>query len=315
MAKNKIQFQTGMSLSRFMEQYGTENKCKNILFKLRWPQGFECPTCGNKTYCEISDRKVFQCNRCHHQTSLIAGTIFQSTRLPLTKWFLAMFLITQSKNGISSLELRRHIGTSYNAAWRLKHKIMQVMLERDSKKPLSGRIEIDDSYLGAKKVSGKRGREAGCKTPFVAAVETSEDQRPYRIRLSKVNSFSKKEIEDWSQHYLEPSCNVVSDGLACFNAVISAGCSHEPYVAGGGRQAVENPAFKWVNTIFGNVKNSLKGTYHAFSKKHVPRYLAEFQYRFDRRYDLASMVPRFAYAAVRTPPMPMKLLKLAERRW
>lgn len=315
MAKNKIQFQKGMSLHSFMEQYGTENECKNKLFELRWPNGFECPLCGNKTYCEISDRKVFQCNRCHHQASLTAGTIFHSTHLPLTKWFLAMFLITQSKNGISALELSRQIGVSYNAAWRVKHKIMQVMLERDSIKPISGRIEIDDSYLGAKRVSGKRGRGAGGKTPFIAAVETTSDKKPLRIKLSRIKSFSNKEIKQWSQHHLESGCKVVSDGYACFNAVVNAGCSHEPYVVGGGKQAVEHPAFKWVNTVLGNVKNSLKGTYHAFSKKHIPRYLAEFQYRFDRRVDLASMIPRLAYVAVRTPPMPMKLLKLAEKGW
>lgn len=124
MAKNRIQFQKGMSFDNFIQQYGTENKCRDQLFKLRWPSGFECPCCGNKTYCEIHKRKVFQCNRCHHQASVTAGTIFHSTNLPLTKWFLAMFLITQSKNGISILELCRQIGVSYNAAWRVKHKIM-----------------------------------------------------------------------------------------------------------------------------------------------------------------------------------------------
>lgn len=315
MAKNKVQFQKGMSFDNLIEQYGTENKCRDQLFKLRWPSGFECPFCGNKTYCEIHARKVFQCNRCHHQASVTAGTIFHSTHMPLTKWFLAMFLITQSKNGISVLELCRQIGVSYNAAWRVKHKIMQVMLERDSSKPISGRIEIDDSYLGAKRVSGKRGRGAGRKTPFVAAVETTEDKKPLRIKLSKIKGFSQEEIGRWSMHHLTSGCMVVSDGYSCFKAVVNAGCSHNAYTVGGGKQAVEHPAFKWVNTILGNVKNSLRGTYHSFSKKHIPRYLAEFQYRFDRRIDLASMVPRLAYVSVRTPPMPMRLLKLAEKEW
>ena len=120
MAKNKIQFQKGMSFDDFMQQYGTENKCRDQPFKLRWPNGFECLFCGNKTYREINHRNVFQCNRCHHQTSVTAGTIFHSTHLPLRKWFLSMFLITQSKNGISVLELCRQIGVSYNAAWKVK---------------------------------------------------------------------------------------------------------------------------------------------------------------------------------------------------
>ena len=108
---------------------------------------------------------------------------------------------------------------------------------------------------------------------------------------------------------------VVSDGLACFNAVTKAGCIHEPHIVGGGKLAVEHPAFKWVNTILGNVKNSLKGTYHSFRQKHIPRYLAEFQYRFNRRFDLSSMIPRLAHVAFQTPPMPLRLLTLAEKAW
>lgn len=246
---------------------------------------------------------------------MTAGTIFHSSHLSLTKWFLAMYLLTQSKNGISALELSRQIGASYNASWRVKHKLMQVMLERGSTKKLSGRIEIDDSYLGAKRVSGKRGRGAAGKTPFIAAVETDDDNKPLRIKLSKVKGFRLAEVTRWSKHHLESGTQVVSDGLNCFKAVENTSCCHEPHVIGGGKQAVEHPAFKWVNTVLGNVKNSLKGTYHVFHKKHVPRYLAEFQYRFNRRIDLASMIPRLAYIAVRTPPMPVRLLTLAEKEW
>ncbi|MBW2671704.1 MAG: transposase [Deltaproteobacteria bacterium] len=94
-----------------------------------------------------------------------------------------------------------------------------------------------------------------------------------------------------------------------------AQCIHEQHVVGSGKSAVENPSFKWVNTILGNVKNSLRGTFHAFEKKHIPRYLAEFQYRFNRRFDLKTLVPRLAYIAVRTPPMPERLLTLAEKEW
>ena len=225
-----------------------------------------------------------------------------------------MFLITQCKNGISALELSRNIGASYNATWRLKQKLMQVMLERGSTKKLAGRIEIDDSYLGAKRVPGKRGRGAKGKTPFVAAIET-HDGKPYLMKLSKIKGFQLTEIERWSNHHLSPDSTIVSDGLACFNAVEQAQCTHERHIVGSGKEAVKNPSFKWVNTILGNLKNSLRGTYHSFQKKHIPRYLAEFQYRFNRRYELQSLVPRLAAVAVRTPPMPDRLLTLAEKEW
>jgi hypothetical protein len=116
---------------------------------MRWPNGFVSPRCENKTYCEIKSRKLLQCNRCHHQTFLIADTIFQSTHLPLKKWYLAIFLLTQSKNGISALELRRQLGVSYNAAWRSKHKLMQVMLKNNDNEKLIDRIEVDDAYAGS----------------------------------------------------------------------------------------------------------------------------------------------------------------------
>ena len=112
----------------------------------------------------------------------------------------------------------------------------------------------------------------------------------------------------WPQGFVCPRC----DALGCFGAVTQAGCRHQPIVTGGGAQAVQIPAFKWVNTTIGNIKNSIRGTYHAIRPKHVPRYLAQFEYRFNRRYRLEDMITRLTWVALRTPPMPYRLLKLAE---
>jgi hypothetical protein len=134
MSKNKVQFQAGYSLIQLFQDYGTEEQCQESLFKLRWATGFSCPECSCQKYCYLKARKLYQCNQCHHPTSLISGTIFEQTKLPLTKWFLAIYLITQSKTGLSALALKREIGISYNTAWSVKHKIMQVMKERDDSK-------------------------------------------------------------------------------------------------------------------------------------------------------------------------------------
>lgn len=197
----------------------------------------------------------------------------------------------------------------------MKHKLMQVMLERDSSRKLKGRIEIDDSYLGGERSGYKRGRGARGKTPFVAAVEKSDDNQPVRIKLTKLKGFRRKELERWSKHHLASGSAVVSDGLACFTQVTKAGCVHEVNFTGSGRKSARHPAFKWVNTVLGNLKNALRGTYHAVRPEHAPRYLAEFQYRFNRRYDLCSIVPRLAYAAAHTSPRPERILKLAEMSW
>lgn len=308
MARNKVQFQKGVSLNDFIKDYGSEEQCFDALYAWKWPDGYKCPNCDHAKSCQLKNRKLQQCNRCHHQASLTAGTIFDSTKLPLTTWFQGLYLITQSKKGISVMKLHRDLGISYNAAWRMKHKVMQVMLERDHDKKISGIIELDDAYIGGERTGGKRGRGASGKTPFVAAVETTDDGSPTRIKLSTVSGFRKSEIKAWSEQHIVAGSTVISDGLACFNAVADAGCAHEKIVCGGGRASVEAPEFYWVNTILGNLKSSLRSTYHAIRPEYAQRYLAEFQYLFNRRFNLRDLIPRLAYVALRTPPMPVRLL-------
>ena len=311
MAQNKVQFQKGLSLPSFLENYGTEEQCFEALVRWRWPNGFVCPACGHDKYCMLNTRSLFQCNKCRHQASVKANTIFEHTRLPLTKWFLGIYFITQDKKGISALELKRCIGVSYPAAWRMKQKLMQVMLERDDSKALSGFIEVDDAYLGGERTGGKRGRGAENKTPFVAAVQTNEQGHPEQVKLQVVDGFRSKTIEAWAKKAFVPGSTVISDGLACFNAVVDAGCAHDPIVCGGGRASVEEPEFYWVNTVLGNLKTALRSTYHSVSKKHAKRYLAEFQYRVNRRFDLASIANRLTWVSLRTPHMPERLLRAA----
>ena len=156
--ENKIQFQKGQSLPEFLESYGTDQQCEDALFQARWPEGFQCPAYGYEKYCRLRTRKVWQCIRCKHQASLTAGTLFDNTKLPLRTWYLAMYLVTQSKNGISTMDLKRQLGVSYNTAWMVKHKLMQAMRERDDSRPLQGTVERDDAYLGREARGGKRGR-------------------------------------------------------------------------------------------------------------------------------------------------------------
>lgn len=312
MGRNVVQFQKGLSEPAFEQQYGTEEQCRAIVIASRWPRGFECPICGGRRYTLVTTRDLYQCTKCRRQTSPIAGTIFASTHLPLRLWFRAIYHLTQTKQGISSIELGRRLGVTQTTAWKIKHKLKQVMLERDATKRLTGRIEIDDAYLGGERNGGKRGRGSPGKTPIVAAVETTPEGKPIRLKLRRVKGFRRAEIATLAQRNFHPASTVVSDGLHCFTGVGNAGCVHQPIITGSGRKAALNPAFKWVNTTLGNIKSAITGTYRTIRDKHVPRYLAEFEYRFNRRYDLAAMMPRLGYVAVRTPPMPYRLLKLAE---
>lgn len=252
---------------------------------------------------------MFQCNRCKRQVRLTAGTVFQDSKLPLTAWFLAIYHLTQSKGGISSIELGRRLGVKQQTAWLAKHKLMQAMHLRESQKPkLAGRIELDDAYLGGQRTGGRRGRGSPGKTPFVAAVETTLERRPRRLRLTVVKGFRKREVEKLAKAGFVPKSSVVSDGLSCWKAVARAGCAHFPMRTGSGKQAARWTPFKWVNTTLGNIKTALAGTYHHGSAKHAQRYLSSFAYRFNRRFDLDTIVQRLAWAATHTPPHPYRAI-------
>ena len=315
MAKSRIQFQKGMSFGEFLESYGTEDQCRKAVFRMRWPEGFRCPKCGGERCCLIKTRGSYQCSGCGYQASVISGTIFHSTKVPLTKWFLAIYLLTQGKKGVSTIELGRHLGVSQNTAWAMKHKLMHVMFERDKGKKLRGDIEADDSYLGGERRGGKRGRGSEGKIPFVVAVEKSEEGHPKRIKLQVLPGFRKKAVERWAKDHLEAGSCVTTDGLNCFRGVIGAGCSHQEIVVGEKRKSIDISEFNWVNTVLGNLKKTLSGTYHSMSPKHVQRYLSEFEYRFNRRYDLKGILPRLLYSSVRTKPMPLRMLTCAEYSW
>jgi len=316
MAKNPIQFQKGLSLPEFVARYSSEEHCAAVLLAWRCPHGLVCPECGHtEGYSTIATRGLLQCRHCRQQTSLTAGTVFAYSKLPLTLWFLAMYLLTQQKNGISALELKRQLGVSYQTAWSMKHKLLQVMLERDAQYRLSGVVELDDVYWGGECHGQTPGRGSPNKTPFVAALSKSHDGHPMALRMDVVESFRKSELAAWGEKFLDPDCIAVSDGLGCFRGIAEAGVEHQAVVTGGGAASVELEDFRWLNTVIGNVKNALHGTYHKASPQHLPRYLAEFCYRFNRRFDLAAMLARLGKAAVHTPPMPCRLLSLAEAHW
>src|SRR4051794_28798610 len=183
----------GLSEAEFRQRFGTEAQCRAALFSLRWGRGWACPGCGHGRCAELKTRTLYSCNRCKHQVGLTAGTVFHWTKLPLTTWFLAIYHLSQSKGGMSSVELARRLGTRQPTAWLMKQKLMAAMQAREADKPkLAGRVETDDAYLGGARPGGKRGRGAAGKTPFVAAVETTAERKPRRLRLTVVKGFPKK---------------------------------------------------------------------------------------------------------------------------
>lgn len=236
----------------------------------------------------------------------------EATKLPLTTWFLAFYLIGQAKTGISSLALMRQLGVHYRTAWLIHNKIMEAMCEREEANLLCGKVQIDDAYLGGERNGGKPGRGSENKILIVAAVSLDEAGHPLHVKLATVRSFSFAVIADWSQTALVRCCEVTSDGLACFRAVSAVDCSHQPVIVNE-RHTNEMPESCWINTVLSNVKTSFSGTFHALRfDKYVNRFLGAFSYRLNRRFDLAAMTERVLHAVCHCTVRPERLLKRAK---
>lgn len=189
---------------------------------------------------------------------------------------------------------------------------MHVMTLREEPRQLTGRVEIDDAYLGGEVRGGKAGRGSPNKVPFVAAVQTTESGEPVLMCLSP-RPFTKESIQAFAQRSLAAPAILVSDGLSCFAAVRDMGIRHEPHVTGSGAASSKHCAFRAVNTALGNIKTALAGTYHAFGfRKYAHSYLGLIQYLFNRRFDLRHILQRLGRAAVATPAHPLPAVRAAE---
>lgn len=314
MAQNLIQFQAGLSLPEFFQRYGTHGQCEQALVEMRWGGGFTCPRCGeHDSWSYRRGTRLYQlCAACDHQCSLTSGTIMENTKLPLSKWFLAMYLLGQAKNGIAALDLKRQLGVSYPTAWTVKHKLMLAMKDAEADRQLEGRVEMDDAFLGGERRGGKPGRGSENKVPFVVATQTvGLNHKPHRVCLAQI-PHRLKDVASFCTRHLARPVTVFSDGLACFTAAQQAGV-HEAIVTGGGSASAKDQRFQGVNIYLGNLKSSITGTYRHFSfAKYAPRYFAEFQFRFNRREDLRGMLDELIRAAIHRSPAPRRSIRTVE---
>ena len=269
---------TQMSLLEWQNRFGTEEACMDALAKTRWPDGFVCPECSIKEYSFVQSRNSYQCSNCHHQTSVTSGTIFHSTNLPLVKWFWAIYLIAADKGGISALRLSKHIGVSWVTAHRMLRKIRMVMAHRDSIYRLQSLIECDDTFIGGKK-AGKRGRGAAGKKPVLVAVERRDKHAGF-LAAEVVDEVSKNSVRNFLKRHIQPGQEIRTDALPALNA-ISESHFHEKRVTPPEKAAHWLPL---VHIVIGNLKTFLNGTFHGVSRQYLQEYVAEFCYRFNRRF-------------------------------
>jgi transposase-like protein len=294
-------------LPSFLARFGSDEQCRCYLFQARWPEGFRCAGCGHDQAWALKSRLVYECAACGRQHSLLAGTIFEQTKTGLARWFLAIFLVTSSKGGIAATELQRQMGFgSYQTAWSWLHKIRRAMVA-PGRLPLAARVEADETYVGGPR-PGRSGRGATGKTRVAGAVESgrgkARGRRLGRLRLAVVPDVSARSLEGFLATAVAQPATVATDGWSGYGGLDAAGYRHEPINlnASWGDAALRLPA---IHLVFGLAKRWLLGTHHgAVGMKHLPAYLDEFVFRFNRRTarSISHRFARLVEHAVQIPP-------------
>jgi transposase-like protein len=269
-----------MTPRQFRRRFRSERDCLKYLIKRKWPDGFRCPRCEHDRAWLIASRRKYQCSRCLHQTTVTANTIFHGTRKPLRDWFWAIYLVATRTTGSSARQLQHDLDISYPTAWSWCHKIRKAMEDRDTRYGLRGLIELDDTYIGGKNKSGKRGRGARSKVPVLVAVETLPEGCGH-VALSKVPSVSSDQVRPFLAQKVQDDALTLADSLSTYRS-LSKEVNLCTLTLWEGPRAVE--IFPDVHRVIARLKNWIRGTHGHVSDKHLNRYLAEFGYRFNRRF-------------------------------
>lgn len=277
----------GLSLVELTDRFADEDECREFLAELRWPEGVECPECQSKSVSFLRKRNQYDCNDCRRRFSVKAGTIFNDSKLPLRKWFLAVFIMCESKKGVSANQLKRMLGVTYKTAWYLCHRIRAAMKDKDQE-PLIGTIEIDETYVGGE----KRGEGSGYvdnKSVVIAAVSRGGEMRARVLpdrRKRSVRVFIAENVDGKAKA-------IYTDEAQVYRGALKGRENHESvrhslaYDRHSGKMRRE-----WVrgdvhtNTVEGVhslLKRSIIGSYHHLSMKHLPAYVDEIEWRYNNR--------------------------------
>jgi transposase-like protein len=281
-----------MNLLKLIEKFDSDDKCRLTLEKLRWPGGVRCIRCDAEKVFRADKRKQFECGACGYHFSVTAGTIFHDSHLPLRKWFIAIYLICESKKGVSALQLKRTLGVAYKTAWYLCHRIREAVKDVGHESLLSGIVECDEAFIGGNpknmhaKRKAKLSRVPGSmrfdhKVAVLGALERNGD---VRLEVSRQKQLTREVLHEFIKAKLsDETTMIVTDDFNQYSGIADNNTKHE---------TVSHTQKEWVRGIvhtnglegvWSLFKRSIVGSYHQVSVKHLDRYLDEFEFRFNNR--------------------------------
>jgi len=266
-----------MNLVKLVEEFSDENHARHYLEGLRWPEGVQCPRCENKNVSPIKDRPQYRCNACDYQFSVKSGTVLNDSHLPIWKWFLAVYLMTDSKKGMSACQIQRGLAISYPTAWYLCHRIRSAIKEVNPA-PLKGTVEVDETYVGGKRRHVGRGYR-GNKVAVIGALE-----RKGPVRIEALKWVDKQKLHEFIHKTTAPdTANIYTDEHPGYRGIQDVDTMHG---------TVNHSKEEWVHgdihtngieSVWSLLKRSIVGSYHKVSVKHLDAYLDELEHRFNNR--------------------------------
>ena len=296
------------SLIAFQRMYPNDTACAAWLTSMRWPEGFRCPACGHDHGWALRGKAhTYECAGCHRQTSVTAGTILHGSKLDLTVWFWAAYLMATHSNGFSALQLQKQLGIgSYRTAWMLAAKLRRAMVD-PGRQPLSGLVEVDETSLPFRTkndpVAGGGGRSHDGKMLVVGAVEVSETNTPGRLRLAVLADYSAQSLNSFIGANIAAASTAKTDAWAGYTDVPVA--DHDPHVVG---PMAAHLVLPWVHQVFSNLKGWARGIYHGLRRKYLQTYLDEFVFRFNRRRTRHAAFRTLLGIAVHSKPVTYNIL-------
>lgn len=309
MSTTKTKPYTEMNLLEFRVRFPDEQSCWDYLGKMRWPEGFKCSKCKNDTSCILAQRKVFQCNSCKAQQSATAGTLFHKSRIPLQKWFWCIYFMATSKKGTPMLYLQRQLDIkSYRTVWLMCHKIRHAMAHRDTHYTLSGIVETDEIFVGGKQTLSERRKSGTNKTPFLIMLEENKRGGPRFLSFEELETIYEQHVVSALEKNVKKGSTLKSDGASPYMKAKEKGYKNDRVVVQK-EPDKGHEHLKWANLITSNLKRYLLSTHQGVFPKYRKAFLAEFAYRFNRRFWPHQTFDRLLYACIHCDSTTLDVLK------
>ncbi|HUF02586.1 MAG TPA: IS1595 family transposase [Aridibacter sp.] len=275
-----------MNLIELMERFGSEDRCHTYLEQLRFPDGLYCIRCESDKISRIYDRKQYHCDDCKYQFSVRTGTIFHGSHLPLQKWFVAIYLMSESKKGISANQLMRTIKVAYKTAWYLCHRIREAVKDADTTL-LDGIVEVDETYIGGKARNMHKAvkeRKIIGRGPSGKALVVGAIQRDGQVRLSRELATDRKTLHGFIKREICGTAEyIITDDHKAYIGIGDFDTIHESVNHSKGEYVRGSIHTNGIENVWSLFKRSIVGAFHHVSEKHLDRYLDEFEFRFNNR--------------------------------